>query len=53
YLWVDSLCIIQNSKDGWTIQSVQMADIYFIALVTISVNAAADGHRSFLADEQR
>lgn len=45
YLWIDSLCIIQNSKDGrdWKEQSVQMADIYGNALITIAATKSKDG----------
>ncbi|KIX98662.1 uncharacterized protein Z520_05963 [Fonsecaea multimorphosa CBS 102226] len=28
YLWIDSLCIIQDSDDDWRSQSAQMASIY-------------------------
>lgn len=36
YLWVDSLCIIQDSRDDWTAESSKMASIYSNAFVTIS-----------------
>ncbi|KAJ5745420.1 hypothetical protein N7520_010602 [Penicillium odoratum] len=28
YLWIDSLCIIQDSREDWLIQSAVMGDIY-------------------------
>ncbi|MBE3044755.1 HET domain-containing protein, partial [Candidatus Bathyarchaeota archaeon] len=28
YLWVDSLCIIQDRRHDWTIESGKMGDIY-------------------------
>ena len=53
YLWIDSLCIIQDSKDDWATQSAQMSDIYSNAIVTISADAAPDSHCGFLKCEQR
>ncbi|KAJ4136600.1 hypothetical protein NW768_004217 [Fusarium equiseti] len=40
YLWVDSLCIIQNSEDDWVHESSRMGDIYGMADITL---AAAGG----------
>lgn len=28
YLWIDSLCIVQDDHDDWVTQSAQMADIF-------------------------
>ncbi|GAA86007.1 hypothetical protein AKAW_04121 [Aspergillus luchuensis IFO 4308] len=28
YLWVDALCIVQDSQDDWEIESAKMAEIY-------------------------
>ncbi|KIL92445.1 hypothetical protein FAVG1_04856 [Fusarium avenaceum] len=36
YLWIDSLCIIQNSSDDWAIESAKMASVYQNALLTIA-----------------
>ncbi|KAK5939666.1 hypothetical protein PMZ80_008046 [Knufia obscura] len=35
YLWIDSLCIIQDSAEDWTRESAQMGRIYRDAAVTI------------------
>ena len=40
YLWVDSLCIVQNSKRSWNLNSRVMNLIYGNAFLTIR---AADG----------
>lgn len=40
YLWIDCLCIIQNSEDDWTAESSKMASIYSNAFVTISALAS-------------
>jgi hypothetical protein len=38
YLWIDSLCIIQDSLSDWDEQSAQMAEIYHQAQVMIAAN---------------
>lgn len=43
YLWIDSLCIIQDSKEDWHIESTQMADIYENSYVTIAATASNNG----------
>ena len=37
YIWVDSLCIIQDSPSDWEIESAKMGGIYWGALLTIAV----------------
>jgi hypothetical protein len=43
YLWIDSLCIIQDSTEDWKEESAKMADIYRNADLCIS---ALDSHDS-------
>ena len=43
YLWIDSLCIIQDSAEDWQRESVTMDGIYQNAEVTIAALAASDG----------
>lgn len=40
YLWIDCLCIIQNSEDDWVAESSKMTSIYSKAFVTISALAS-------------
>lgn len=35
YLWIDSLCIIQDSAEDWARESAQMGKIYRDAAITI------------------
>jgi hypothetical protein len=42
YLWIDSLCIIQNDNEDWRVQASRMADIYQGCLLTIAAAAAAN-----------
>lgn len=41
YLWVDSLCIIQDDALDWQIESSKMAEIYEKSYVTISANTSS------------
>ncbi|RSL91000.1 hypothetical protein CEP51_000446 [Fusarium floridanum] len=40
YLWIDSLCIIQDDEDDWAVQSPKMSDVYQNAYITIAAAAA-------------
>lgn len=40
YLWIDSLCIIQDSEEDWLEESVKMVDVYQKAYVTIAATAS-------------
>jgi hypothetical protein len=42
YLWIDSLCIIQNSEDDWENEASRMADIYEGAYLTIAATASVN-----------
>ncbi|KAH8795557.1 heterokaryon incompatibility protein-domain-containing protein [Hyaloscypha finlandica] len=42
YLWIDSLCIVQDSKEDWEIESSRMQDVYACAIFNISADAALD-----------
>lgn len=43
FVWIDSLCIIQNSREDWLRESVQMNEIYRRALFTIAPAHANSG----------
>lgn len=49
YLWIDSLCIIQDDEDDWEIESAKMASIYQNAYVTIAATASASCKDTLLA----
>ncbi|KAI8631303.1 HET-domain-containing protein [Xylariaceae sp. FL1651] len=40
YLWIDSLCIVQNDRKDWEVEAAMMCQYYQYSLLTI---AAADG----------
>ncbi|OAL32870.1 hypothetical protein AYO20_07661 [Fonsecaea nubica] len=50
YLWIDSLCIIQDSAEDWRHESANMGDIYQNAFCTLAATAAADGDRGFFSN---
>ncbi len=45
YLWIDALCIIQDSPVDWQRESSRMGEVYRNALFTISATGAEDSHR--------
>ncbi|KAF2686025.1 HET-domain-containing protein [Lentithecium fluviatile CBS 122367] len=53
YLWIDSLCIIQDSPDDWAIHAPHMAQVYGKAYVTISADAAENSKEGFLVTPDR
>lgn len=52
YLWIDSLCILQDSYEDWAYESRQMQDYYSKSVLTIASDLASGDHESFL-DNQR
>ncbi|EMD95242.1 hypothetical protein COCHEDRAFT_1027716 [Bipolaris maydis C5] len=42
YLWIDSLCIVQDSEQDWSQQASRMADVYQNSFLTIAAIAARD-----------
>jgi len=50
YLWIDSICILQDDDEDWQIQSSQMASIYSKAQVVLAATDAKDGTDGLLFD---
>ncbi|KAI0505267.1 heterokaryon incompatibility protein-domain-containing protein [Xylaria bambusicola] len=42
YIWIDSLCIVQDSRSDWEAESAKMASIYKNAFITIAATASPD-----------
>ncbi|KAK4161396.1 heterokaryon incompatibility protein-domain-containing protein [Cladorrhinum sp. PSN259] len=40
YIWIDSLCIIQDDSSDWEQEAVKMADVYSNAFLTIAVTGS-------------
>ncbi|KAH8596832.1 heterokaryon incompatibility protein-domain-containing protein, partial [Bisporella sp. PMI_857] len=49
YIWIDSLCIIQDSRDDWEQESAKMCTIYQNALFTIAASRATTGSEGLLS----
>ncbi|KAM0558288.1 hypothetical protein ACHAPJ_004982 [Fusarium lateritium] len=43
YVWIDSLCIVQNDKKDWEIEAAKMASIYNGAELVLAATGSADG----------
>lgn len=43
YLWVDSLCIIQDNVDDWQKESALMSSVFGGSAITIAASSAHDG----------
>ncbi|KAL1795415.1 hypothetical protein ACET3X_005639 [Alternaria dauci] len=50
YIWIDSLCIIQDDPEDWELESAKMADIYNGAYLTIMAASASDSQGGFFQD---
>ncbi|KAI2620064.1 HET-domain-containing protein [Hypoxylon sp. NC1633] len=53
YLWVDALCIVQDSKADWEEQSAKMCSIYERSYLTILASTAGSAGVSFLSHSFR
>ncbi|KAF2850386.1 HET-domain-containing protein, partial [Plenodomus tracheiphilus IPT5] len=49
-LWIDSLCIFQDSGDDWETEASRMGDIYSQAACTIAATAAKDSDGGLFAE---
>lgn len=48
YLWIDSLCIVQDSLADWEYESARMGDVYANAYLVIGAGATRDCTGGFL-----
>lgn len=48
YLWIDSLCIVQDDKDDWEAEAITMCDIFAHSRVTISAAKSSSSAEHFL-----
>ncbi|CAG8977149.1 hypothetical protein HYALB_00003370 [Hymenoscyphus albidus] len=49
YLWIDSLCIIQDSHEDWQLESALMRKIYSHCYCTLAAAASLDCHGGLFA----
>jgi hypothetical protein len=43
YLWIDSLCIIQDDENDWLSESAKMCDVYTYSYLTLAATSSSDG----------
>jgi hypothetical protein len=48
YLWIDSLCIIQDSKEDWANECSHMAGVYTNSYLTIAAVSCKDSLEEFI-----
>jgi hypothetical protein len=48
YLWIDSLCIIQDNPEDWNHEAKRMQDVYAGAYCTIAATSAINSYAGFL-----
>ncbi|KAF4546203.1 Heterokaryon incompatibility protein [Lasiodiplodia theobromae] len=53
YLWIDSLCIIQDSKEDWATESGKMADIFAHSWLTIGAATATSCNGSLFGQRKQ
>ncbi|KAF2635917.1 HET-domain-containing protein [Massarina eburnea CBS 473.64] len=53
YIWIDALCIIQDSVRDWETESAKMGGIYENSHVTISATSSGDGTSRCLLDRRK
>jgi hypothetical protein len=53
YLWIDSLCIIQDSKSDWAKEAAAMGDVYMHSYCNIAATAFPDKKQSLFNQRQR
>jgi hypothetical protein len=49
YIWIDSLCIVQDNSRDWEIESAKMASVYSNGYLTIAATRSADGQGGIFA----
>jgi hypothetical protein len=49
YLWIDALCILQDSRPDWELEDPRMAEVYGHAHLTISATSASSATQGCLS----
>ncbi|KAI0412372.1 heterokaryon incompatibility protein-domain-containing protein [Xylaria grammica] len=48
YIWIDSLCIVQDDPEDWKREAAMMGDVYLHSYLTIAATRAANSEAGFL-----
>ncbi|PVH80857.1 HET-domain-containing protein, partial [Cadophora sp. DSE1049] len=52
YVWIDSLCIIQDSEQDWAAEARLMGQVYECCIVNIAATGFDDGAKGFFVDRR-
>jgi hypothetical protein len=52
FLWIDSLCIIQDNNSDWQAESARMADVFMNADITLAASAATNSDEGFIPSRE-
>lgn len=52
YLWIDSLCIIQEDREDWAAEAGRMEDVFSHAYCTIAASSASSSLAGFLGSRR-
>ncbi|KAI0885409.1 HET-domain-containing protein [Annulohypoxylon maeteangense] len=52
YIWIDSICIIQNDEKDWETEASRMADVYSNAFATIFADRATHSDEGLFQNEK-
>ncbi|KAI0425220.1 HET-domain-containing protein [Xylaria sp. FL1042] len=52
YIWIDALCIFQDSDQDWAQEASKMCDVYHGAVVTLAAACASNTHEGILRERQ-
>jgi hypothetical protein len=50
YLWIDSLCIVQDSRDDWRNEAASMGSVYRYSVLTIAATGARNSHQGLFLE---
>ncbi|KAK8013124.1 hypothetical protein PG991_009395 [Apiospora marii] len=50
YLWIDAICIIQDSAEDWVAEASKMAEVYGNAYLTIAADSSGDAFQGLTGD---
>ncbi|ORX97177.1 heterokaryon incompatibility protein-domain-containing protein [Clohesyomyces aquaticus] len=53
YVWIDSLCIVQDNAEDWDVESSKMADVYSNAYLTLAATSSPGGSQGCFTEEHR
>ncbi|KAF2622172.1 hypothetical protein BU25DRAFT_298790, partial [Macroventuria anomochaeta] len=44
-IWIDALCVIQDSAGDWSHEASQMGEIFMNTFITIGASGSQNGHQ--------